>query len=536
MTHEEGVFPLPSLTVAKLEKLRRREEQEERRDRERADGIESGNYSLAGPSLRGGSLPEIDSRFEKRLDGLKQLVGSEQNRLVPVTPPMYRLTAGQRQGIYNGIEFVSELIDRNIIRPEDPEQMKKLRQIEASNHSKTSAASPHIYKPAVPNLRYHTQIPMGWGAMTEVTSDTSGTAGGGRGGDRRMFVTTDSSIGNQHKHSLEDTLILDVRQAMVTSSNPTDPCNRSVTTQPTSAMTKHVHFPYFMLSPDERRSLQLISQHESFLNFSGKLYKESLNPTTAGASFNLGELIKRATNETGLALAFVQFRFDAYTVEIVLRLNVEATFFGVLTTHMIETPTGDTQTVITKVRGELDGVYKKDVVDATVQQPTLGRLRDQKEQRAAMADIEEFRHLSSEYTKSHADLGADKLYGTRVDRLIGRSVPFRVTAALKSAVLCAVRVRFAYAYFGNCQCFIDDGDLDAYKLRYARAAREQRRCAALPHAKPLPAAELLPIYDSDEEVIDSAQRKRKATTHDDNDDNDNDEDIDDKTRIKKKAR
>ena len=45
-------------------------------------------------------LPELDERFGRRLDSLQQLVGAEQNRLQPVTPPMYRLTPAQRQELH----------------------------------------------------------------------------------------------------------------------------------------------------------------------------------------------------------------------------------------------------------------------------------------------------------------------------------------------------------------------------------------------------------------------------------------------------
>lgn len=506
------------MTVEHLQRLRTTEEREERRESARIDAIEQGNFDLPGPGMARPpryQLPDVDEAFDRRLGSLQQLVGAEQNRLQPVTPPMYRLTPAQRQGIYSGINFMAELIERNAVRPADEQQLKLLRRMEAAAHASTSATSASIYKTGVANLRYAQQNPRSW-----LDAKGSGASGGEQ---QRNFVNNEqaSSMANQHAHSLEDTLLLDVRAAMVRATD--DPATASVVQQPTPTMIKQVQFPYFMMLRDERRSLQYHSQHGAFLNFANTLYRESLLARTAAASGTslFGDMIRRSMRESGLSLVCVQFRYDARTLEVVLKINVEASYFGLLTFNIVG-GASDALKLRQDIKKELAKVYTDDLQAATIQQPTLGRLRDQKEQRQAMSEIAEFQHLACEYSKSHEDLAADKTYGTRVDRLIARSSPMRVLMPLKSPTLCGVRVRYCYAYFANCQCFIDDDDLAVYKLRHASIARAQR--ARPTTAAAAVAAEMLPVYDSDDEAtrVDSNKRRKKSNRKDDDDDDNDD--------------
>jgi hypothetical protein len=506
------------MTVEQFQRLQAAEEREERRENRRIDVIEEGNFDLPGPGMRPRyQLPELDERFGRRLDSLQQLVGAEQNRLQPVTPPMYRLTPAQRQGIYSGINFMAELIEKNAVRPNDEAQLKLLRRMEAAAHASTSATSPSIYKTGAANLRYAQQNPRSW-------LDAKKSGGGGGGSDQpveqqRNFVSSEQSSANEHAHSLEDTLLLDVRAAMVRTTD--DPSTASVVAQPTPAMIKQVQFPYFMMLRDERRSLQYHSQHGAFLNYANALYRESL---LAGAERSppvpLGDAVRRSMRESGLSLVCVQFRYDARTLEVVLKINVEASYFGLLAFNIVAET--DTRALRAAVKAELSKAYVDDVRAATVQQPTLGRLRDEKEQRQAMSEIAEFQHLACEYYKSHEELAADKTFGTPVDRLIARSSPMRILLPLKSPTLCALQVRYRYAYFANCQCFIDNEDLDVYKLRHATIARAQRAPGRRP--PPPPPCELLPLYDSDEEParVDANKRRRRHARAD------ADDDVDDK--------
>ena len=520
-------FALPSMTVEHLQRLRATEEREERREAARIDAIEQGNFDLPGPGMARPpryQLPDVDEQFDRRLGSLQQLVGAEQNRLQPVTPPMYRLTPAQRQGIYSGINFMAELIERNAVRPNDEQQLKLLRRMEAAAHATTSATSPSIYKTGVANLRYAQQNPRSW-------LDAKGAGTGGGGAEKHNFVNSEQSSSSSHAHSLEDTLFIDVRAAMVRASD--DPATASVVQQPTPAMIKQVQFPYFMMLRDERRSLQYHSQHGAFLNYANTLYRESLlsrNSAAAGGGGGVhlfGDIVRRSMRESGLSLVCAQFRYDARTIEVVLKINVEASYFGLLAFNIVDdVAPADARKLRLAVKEELAKVYTDDLQAATIQQPTLGRLRDQKEQRQAMSEIAEFQHLACEYCKSHEELAADKTYGTRVDRLIARSSPMRVLMPLKSPTLCGVRVRYCYAYFANCQCFIDDDDIGVYKLRHASIARAQR--AAPARRSP---SELLPVYDSDDETarIDSNKRRRVKTAAAAAVDDD-DADVDDKIK------
>lgn len=493
-------FGTPSLTMAQLASIERAEQREAERDAQRIDAIEDGNFDLAGGGMRA-SLPEVDSRFEKRLGNLSKLVTSEQNKLVPVTPPMYMLTARQRQAIFNGVNFLSETIAKNIIRPEDEHELRSLRTIEAANHSKSSSTGIQIYKTQIPNLMYANQKPHSW---SEVKGEDGTT--------RTVFATSEAKLSNDHSHSPDDTLLIDIRQTF------NDP--KCVVHQPNATLIKSVHFPYTMMSPSERRSLQLRSQHTSFLTYSNSLLRSSQSSTPF--SRTVAEIIENSTAQSGLALNYVQFRYDSKTLEFVYALNFEASVFGVLVFHITAMPrnvvaSGGTADSLQRMPGtkelrkiihqELMESHEKDMAAATVQQPTLGRMFDDKERRAALKEMDDLRHLANDYCKSH-EQSAASAFGTRVDRLISRSCPMRISSPLKSKTLCEVKAKYAYAYFGNCQCLIDDSDLNQYKARYARLARYQHSL----QPNRVPADELIPKYDSDDEAIASINSGGASST------------------------
>jgi len=494
-TAGDGTFHLPSVTLERLQQLQQVEDAEEQREQRLADDIEAGNFDLSGPGMRSRyQLPKVDERFNARLQGLQQVVSAEQNRMKPETLPMYRMTPAQRQGVYNGIKLIAELIENNVVRPTDEQQLRTLRRQEAARHSSTSAASLAIYKTGAPNLRYAQQVPRAW---SEARAAANNTAGGGGGVGGRAFLSNEPMAINDHLHTLADTLFLDIRTAMMRTEDDVGGLVRS----PTPAMVKQVQFPYFMMLRDELRSLQLLSQHSAFLNFSNVLYREAQRQQ---APVPLRTMIERCTAESGLSLVCAQFRYDSRTIELVLKVNVEASYFGLLTFNVADVYTDDTQLLRAEVKDELKEVHKVDMAAATVRVPTLGRLHDEAERMRALSELTDYEHLASDYYKCHEDLARDQMFGTRVDRLVARSSPMRVMHPLKSKKLCDVPVRYCYAYFSNCQCFIDDADLALYKLRYANIARRQRTRATVD-------SELLPMYASDDEACGTEGVKRRRT-------------------------
>ena len=446
-----------------------------------------GNYSLAGPSMQD-ALPEVDERFENGLREMNRSVKSEQNRLVPQTPPLYQLSPVQRQRVYNGINFITELIGQNIIRPTNPAQLRELRRREAAAHSSSSASGVQLYKPGDANLKYVTQRPATW-------AETAG----------RNFVSADAQLLSDggvgpHQHTLDDTLLLDVRMAMQK--------RHTVTAEPLPEMIRDAHFPYFMLAPDDRRTLQLLSQHTAFLNYANQLYRETLpTPGAVGgaaaaaavdAVCELRVAIERARRETGLALACVLFRYDAHSLEIVLQINAEASFFGVLAYSVAERRSVNMVELRKNVRAELDAVYARDLADAAEPPPTLRALGDNPDALAPRVAP------SCEYYKAHEHCDANS---TRCERLVARSSPLRVSAPQKSELLGRIQVRYRYAVFLSCQCLANEEDLWRFRRRIGLLARAQRHARA---ARAVDAAELLPAYDSDTDAFTSREGATSA--------------------------
>jgi hypothetical protein len=471
--------------------------------------------------------------MDRRLDDLRKIVASEQNRLVPETPPLYRMTPRQRQAVHKGIDFISEIVAQNIIRPDDEQQVRELRRREAAAHSRSSAVGVQIYKSGAPNLYYASQRPTGWNEAAATGSRFVGTAEAAKpvSGSGVSWAS-----GNNHCHSSEDTLLIDVRLVCV----PPDQQDSTVTPPVPVEFARSVHFPYAMMSPDERRSLQSRSQHTAFVKYVTALSHESMRGAPLASSTNalrsMRDIVTQTTAQTGLSLNCVQFRYDSYTLELVLEINSETSHFGILAFNVPPLASASSgadglesmRAVRSKVMSELSAAHNTDVASATVAQPTLGRIHNEADKRAALAQLDGMQQLANDYCRSHEVLAAQRSYGTRVDRLIARGCPLRVMMPLKSPTLCGLQARFAYAYFTTCQCLCDNDDLSKYKKRYATVARRQRQ----PGTRRVALDELVPLYDSDvEQPRARVDPKRKHPPGG----GDGDDDVDDKYASKRRA-
>lgn len=413
-------------------------------------------------------------RLDTHIQSMHSQVALEQTaeELVPRTKALSRMSSASRAHIDSLLDEVAVHVDRKAVRVQDPDIRNALIQKDKRRARRGGSITASLYRNA--------------GGMPSWS--TIQASASGRAPQPNMCIAS-------HPHGTPHTFITDVRCAIGASlDQPLPPSVQS-----------DVALLYACLTPSGKRGARTLDTHNSFCRFVA-------GQRRVGGTRSLATIVDTIGRDVNILVHGVLLRHDA-TVDVVVSLDLYATFFGVLrfTAQDLQTTAeashSHTPSVRHQIVNELHGAATKNRKDRAADQDkskrhTLGTLATRYYKKQETEFYNRGRHI---YHSFPQDGGSN---ATLDQRLLGRSAQLFVREPHHSPLLSKkLMLEFRFGYICTCQCLVPDTALTRYKHTMAQFSRAERQKFPSNAKKVTNGSSetisMPPIYDSDSESTSS---------------------------------
>ena len=387
------------------------------------DGIDAGEWAGGGPTLE-----EIDNIAMKQLQREKDIQKNEV--LEPEMPPMFMWPKETRDEYMNNIAFLAQAWEKRAIRPHDPATYTALRQNEAALAPTRAMASVSLYSAQRVDPHYANN-PLSWGEKPKY----------------RRGITTD------HKHSKEQTVVLEIRNALDLPAREPVP----------DAVRLDENFSLAPMPEDCLTAVHSLDTYIPICRFARHLHKTSDQPQRVADT--LADFARGCRTQ----LFCVRFIDDNATIEMCFYMEAMANYFAVLAFKIaLNIDDASRGATLRKIReqvcSEIETMRRQAenrMADPFVTEAGLADSKydsnNQLKRELWLRDEKQFHALADRY---HVDF-ASEATSVEADKQtleIAQFCPLAIFAPDKSTTLANLPCKFLYHYFTTCQCLMMDSD------------------------------------------------------------------------------